>query len=80
MSLRVVVNQRHISQGIPGSSCACPIALALQDLRDEDICVFNDHVTIGADRYSLPVSAQTFIELFDDELGVDAFEFELEKR
>ena len=71
--MKVKVTQEHINKGLKGSSCYCPIALAI----GPNCVVQYSHITIGNKEYRTPQAVFEFLHAFDNGLPVKPFEFEL---
>ena len=87
--MKVNVTDSDINEGIQGSFCDCPVALALKRKGLIDVSVYPDHVNfikLNADKtmdwydYTLPEEAQMFIQDYDDsgdDLDAYVIDFEL---
>lgn len=73
----IKVTQEHIDKGERGSSCNCPIAMAIGELTLSPVSVGGAVVCTRLVNYPLPVSARLFICEFDNGGHVKPFEFEL---
>ena len=83
MKLEVKVTQADIEAGIPGVYNECPVAQALKRLGCEQIDADEDRILLTHDNkryvFKTPRAANHFIDDFDCDREVKAFEFELEK-
>jgi hypothetical protein len=79
-TIKVEVKQKHIKNGIPGSACRCPIALAVKDAGLEEPAVICG-ITFGSieNRIRVPLlkKASAFIDRFDNSQPVKPFSFQL---
>jgi hypothetical protein len=84
VKITVSVTEEDINKGIIGSSCSCPVALAIKKSTNFHPSV--DHYTAallnpeddGLTLCDLPHSVRCFIFAFDDHKPVRPFTFELE--
>lgn len=79
-TLTINVTQEHIDKGVPGSTCYCPIALALKEypeVTDVAVAEISICVNINSKPYKFvnrgPNSLYAFISRFDARLPVDPF-------
>lgn len=82
--MKISVQVKHISRGVPHAAESCPIALAVNDTLElsEHCSVAGPygHVfkTEGVLFFRLPRLAAEFVSHFDNGLPVEPFEFELQ--
>lgn len=83
---KITVNKTNIKKGTPGSTCGCPIALALRrEFPGKQVSVSDDVIEIyepgkywcTAVFYHTPNSAKRFIKKFDNKQNVEPFTFAL---
>lgn len=84
-TVTVPVTQKHIYDGEPGNTCACPVALAILDAipglceasvaeREADLMWPDGH----GETVTLPLAAREFIACLDDGGPVSPFTFIIE--
>ena len=78
--MRVVVTKEHIRNGLRCSTKSCPIALAVQEVTEDEVSVdwYSIHVTFpdgSIDRYILPHDIRVRLSLFDEKGEMEPFEF-----
>lgn len=79
--VRITVTSKDIKNGIRGSVCACPVALASQRrlcssaFRAGPNYLYNNECRIDC---SLPSNATNFINAFDEGQSVLPFEFDID--
>ena len=82
MLVTVEVTADDIRNGSPGSTCNCPVALALTRVmsRDYFIRVYGSSVSTDYDdfMFDLPSEATEFIASFDEGEHVEPFSFEMD--
>jgi hypothetical protein len=79
MAFHVYVSAEDIANGIKGDATNCAIALALKKISDEDVEVEVPGVMLGSVRYTLPKEAEEFVDKFDNGMGVEPIEFDMEE-
>ncbi len=79
MVLHVCVSAEDIANGVKGDATNCAIALALKKISDEDVEVEVPGVLLGSIRYTLPKEAEEFVDRFDNGMGVEPIEFDMEE-
>jgi len=78
--MKVKVTQNHISKGVPGSRCLCPIALALKDMGCNyvNVSYVTEYIKDGKfTRTFVPRLALDFMIAFDANGVVEPLEFEI---
>ena len=81
--MMISVTANHITRGIPGSQCFCPVALAIKDALGPDLVnveVKDYGITIQTTYthyYQMSSKVLHFVRRFDARLPVVSFEFEL---
>jgi hypothetical protein len=75
--MQIEVTREDIEEGPPGFGDSCPVALALQRATGEWAHVRRDAIQIGEIVYDAPVAVSEFVDLFDDELPVEPFAFDI---
>lgn len=79
MIMVINVTAEDISNGIPGSACYCPIALAIKRIKPSYYNATVGEMTIlaGSNFFFMPSDAMNFIKRFDSALKVEPFSFEV---
>ena len=76
--LRVNITWAHIRDGIPGSACDCPIALALKDsLLTDSVKVDSDGIYVNNRKFDVDKKDLKFIDRFDNGKRVRPYWFTL---
>jgi hypothetical protein len=77
IAVTVSVTPKDIQSGQHGSTCQCPIALAVERVMPGRIHVFDDGVYANRLFAKLPKHARAFIAAFDDQKPVKPLRFSL---
>ena len=77
------VTAEHLTEGIPGDACACPVVLAVSDAFPgaEDVTVGDLYISMYHQRQSLllpmPADVRVLIAAIDSRKPVEPFTFDL---
>ena len=80
--MKIEVKQEHIDEGVPGSRCLCPVALAITEVVGRKayvtpwFCYFYDGENKRPTSIGLPAAVIKFALMFDDGDPVEPFTFE----
>ena len=81
--MRIEVTDQHIMMGVPGYGAHCPVALAMKDRGFKGAHVVKQSICWdegdAVKCVPTPQAVKEFIEGFDNELMVCAFNFELRR-
>ena len=75
--MKIKVEQKHIDAGERWSPLNCPVALAIKEVYPEVVLVLSDSVETKEHSFPMPEDVRAFVEDFDSDKPVSAFEFEL---
>ena len=79
--INIKIGWGHIRDGVPGSECNCPIALAVKDaLLTEDVRVLAEAIYINGVRYDTDKEDVRFMARFDGGKRVKPYSFSIDRR
>lgn len=79
-AIGIKITKAHIRDGLRGSECDCPIALALKDaLITDNVRVNGDGIYVNNARFDLDDKDRRFMSRFDEGLRVRPYSFSINR-